>query len=179
VLRQERPLAAPEARARLFDEALELVRAAGKAAGRWKATGPAATKRSSLIAHAAGNGVGEIVSALRDAGAPLDFPNDGTEPPLSRAAAEAHVEVVRLLLERGALPNGHDGKSWLPLEAAVMSGEPEVVRILLDAGANARAKPASGGKMAERVRGPYAPEILALLEQAPRSKGSANAKKSK
>jgi len=179
VLRQERPRAAPADRARLLEEALGLVRAGGKAAGRWKATGPAASRRSSLIAHAAGNGVGEIVIALRDAGAALDFPNDGTEPPLSRAAGEAHVDVVRILLERGASPNGHDGKSWLPLEAAVMSGEPEVVRILLEAGANAKGKPASGGKMADRVRGPYAAEIRALLEQAPRPKNPAKTKPKK
>jgi len=179
VLRQERPYAAPGDRAHLLEEALELVRAGEKAAGRWKATGPAASKRSALISHAAGNGVGEVVSALRDAGAALDFPNDGTEPPLSCAAGEAHADVVRILLELGASPNGHDGKSWLPLEAAVLSGEPEVLRILLNAGANARAKPASGGKMTERVRGPYAPEIRALLEQAPRIKGIAKAKNNK
>lgn len=166
VFRKEAPRAAPEERATLLEEALGLIRAAGKPAGRWKATGPAAMKRSSLIAHAAGHGQAEIVAALCDAGAALDYPNDGTEPPLTRAAGEAHVDVVRLLLERGAKPNGHDGKTWLPLEAAVMSGEPEVVRLLLEAGAKPKARPPGGGTMAERVRGPYTPEIRALLEQA-------------
>jgi hypothetical protein len=177
-LSPERPRAAPADRTRLLEEALELVRAGGKAAGRWKATGPSASRRSSLIAHAARNGVAEVVIALCDAGAPLDFPNDGTPSPLFEAAEQAHANVVRILLERGASPNGHDGKSWLPLEAAVISGEPEVVRILLEAGAKAKARPAAGGTMADRVCGPYAAEIRALLEKAPSPRGTTKAKKS-
>jgi hypothetical protein len=167
VFRQEKPRAALEDRWRLLEEALELIRAHGKAAGRWKATGPAAPpQRMSLLSHAAGNGVAEIVAALLDAGAKPDFPNDGTPPPLHCAAEGAHVEVVRLLVERGASPNGHDGKTWPPLEAAVMSGVPGVVRVLLEAGANAKAKPPSGGKMTDRARGPYAAEIRAMLDAA-------------
>jgi hypothetical protein len=157
------PPAAPESRAALLEEALELVRAGGKAARNWKATGPAAVKRSSLIAHAAANGAVEIVTALCDAGAPLDFPNDGTEPPLPQAAGEAHADVVQLLLQRGALPNGHDGKCWHPLEAAVMSGDPEVVSLLIAAGANVKAKPATGGVMTSRVRVSPTARYLSLL----------------
>jgi ankyrin repeat protein len=170
---KEKPRAAPEDRARLLEEALELVRSHGKAAGRWKATGPAAPpQRMSLLSHAAGNGIAEIVAALLDAGAKTNFPNDGTPPPLHCAAEAAQVEVVRLLLERGASPKGADGKTWPPLEAAVMSGVPEVVRILLEAGANPKTKPPSGGKMADRVRGPYAEEIRNMLEEATASKAS-------
>ena len=166
-VRQDRPLAAAIDRPRLLAEALELVRAAGKAAGRWNATGPSAPpQRMSLIAHAAGNGVREVVVALRDAGAALNFENDGTPPPLHQAALEAQLDVVRILLERGALPNGNDGKTWPPLEAAVMSGDPEVVRTLLEAGANPKGKAASGGPLTARARGTYAAEIRAMLEQA-------------
>lgn len=150
-----RPIAPPARRPRLLAEALELLRTHGKVAGQWRATG----QRMSLISYAAGNGVGEIVVALYDAGAALDFPNDGTPPPLARAAAEAHHDVVRILLERGASPNGYDGKTWHPLEAALMSGDPQVVCALLDAGA----RPKAG--FANSVRGPYAQEILGLLEQ--------------
>ena len=166
-VRQDRPLAAAIDRPRLLAEALELVRAAGKAAGRWNATGPSAPpQRMSLIAHAAGNGVREVVVALRDAGAALNFENDGTPPPLHQAALVAQLDVVRILLERGALPNGNDGKTWPPLEAAVMSGDPEVVRTLLEAGANPKGKAASGGPLTARARGTYAAEIRAMLEQA-------------
>lgn len=165
--RQNRPLAAPGDRPRLLAEALELVRAHGKRAGRWKATGRSAPSlRMSLISHAAGNGVCEIVTALHDAGAALDFPSDGTPPPLYQAAAEGHVDVVRILLERSASPNGNDGKTWLPLEAAAMSGEPQVVRLLLEAGARPKAKATGGVPIADCARGPYAVEIRALLEQA-------------
>jgi hypothetical protein len=170
LLRKERPLAHAEERAGLVREAVELVHSAGKAAARWQATGPSATTRSSMLSHAAGHGCVEIVGALLDAGAVMDFPNDGTEPPLARAAGEGHAEVVNLLLARGALPNGHDGKSWLPLEAAVLSGVPEVVRLLLEAGANPKGKPASGGAMADRARGPYAAEIRSLIEQSLQAK---------
>ena len=148
----------------------------GKAAGRWQATGPSASGRMSMISHAAGHGIGEIVIALCDAGAALD-PDDGAEPPLSRAAGEAHVDVVRILLERGASPNGPDGHSWLPLASAAQSGEPEVVRLLLEAGANPRAKPAGGAKLPEYARGPFAQEIRAVFERASGVRGTGKAKR--
>jgi ankyrin repeat protein len=173
-----RSIAAASERPKLLAEALELVRISGKAAGKWNATGPSApSQRMSITAHAAGNGVAEIVEALCNAGAPLNFENDGSPPPLHQAAIEAQLDVVRILLARGALPNGADGKTWLPLEAAVLSGEPQVVRALLDAGAKPKAKAASGGSLGERARGPYAAEIRAMLEEAITSRSEAKKRK--
>lgn len=179
-VRPSRPLAETGDRPQLLAEAIELVRANGTKAGRWQATGPSApTINMSLISHAAGKGVGEIVIALHDAGAALDFPNDGTPPPLHEAAAEAHVDVARILLERGASPDGYDRKTWIPLEAAIMSGEPEVVRLLLDAGARPRAKSSDGRPIADSVCGPYAEEIRNLLDQASASRSGAKAGRKK
>lgn len=178
--RRERPRAAPDERPQLLQEGLDVVRAAGKSAAHWNATGPSApSQRQRLISFAASTGILELVTALLDSGAPPNSVPDGTPPPLSAAAGEAQVEVVRLLLQRGALPNGRDGKSWLPLVGAVQSGDPEVVRILLEAGANPKAKPAGDFKLLEYVRGPYAQEIRALLEQSPGPKGTGKGKRGK
>ena len=105
-------------------------------------------------------GTKEVVRYLRGE---LDLGPAPTEPPLPRAAGEAHADVVQLLLQRGALPNGHDGKCWHPLEAAVMSGDPEVVSLLIAAGANVKAKPATGGVMTSRVRVSPTARYLSLL----------------
>jgi ankyrin repeat protein len=162
--RREPPRAAPDDRPRILEEAVGRVRAAGRPAAQWNATGPVApSQRQRLISYAAAVGIIEIVTALLDAGAPPNSVPDGTPPPLTAAAGEAQIEVVRLLLQRGALPNGRDGKSWLPLASAAQSGDPEVVRVLLAAGANPKAKPAGGHKLVDYARGPYAEEIRAAL----------------
>ncbi|MCM2326959.1 MAG: ankyrin repeat domain-containing protein [Lysobacter sp.] len=172
-LHRELPRSAPADRPRLLQEALDLIRAAGKSAANWNAAGPAAgPQRQGLLSFAAAAGIVDIVTALLDAGAPPDTDPDGTPPPLTAAAGEAQTEVARLLLQRGALPNGRDGKSWLPLVGAVQSGDPGMVRILLEAGANPKAKPAGGRKLVEYVGGPYAQEIRTLLEQSPGVKGA-------
>ena len=169
---REQPRAAPDDRPRLLQEALDLLRGAGKSAARWNVAGPAAPPgRRRLISFAAGAGIVEIVAALLDAGASPNFAPDGTPPPLTAAAGEAQVEVVRLLLQRGALPDGRDGKSWLPLASAAESGDPEVVRILLAAGANPKARPAGGQQLVKYARGPFAEDIRALLEQAGAPRG--------
>ena len=108
----------------------------------------------------------EIVMALLDAGAAPDAADDGTAPPLARAAAEAELEVMQGLLARGAKPDGVDGQSWLPLAAACMSGEPQAVRILLDAGARPRAKPSGTSSLKDYVRGPFRTAILDMLDSA-------------
>lgn len=168
--RARKPRAKPEQRAALLAEALGLIRAAGKAAARWKATGPSAEKRELLLSFAAGMGQVEIVGALLDASASPDAADDGTAPPLTRAAAEAELEVVQLLLDRGARPDWKDGKHWLPLVAACSSGEPQLVRALLDAGANPRARPSGTSDLRDCVRGPFAAEILAMLDRRSRSR---------
>jgi hypothetical protein len=160
----EKPLAPAEQRAALVAEAIDLIRAAGKNAARWKATGPSAEKRELLLSFAAGMGQVEIVEALLDAGASPEAADDGTAPPLTRAAAEAELDVVQCLLRRGARPDGKDGKSWLPLASACSAGEPQVVRALLDAGARRRAKPLGATSLKELVRGPFQADILAMLD---------------
>lgn len=164
--RAQPPRATAEERESLLAEALGLIRAAGAAAARWKATGPAAEKRELLLCFAAGMGQCEIVASLLDVGASPDAADDGTAPPLTRAASEAELEVVQLLLARGARPDWKDGKSWLPLASACLSGHTDVVQALLDAGANPRAKPAGGQSLMQHVRGPFAPEIQAMLAAA-------------
>lgn len=162
--RADKARAAPEQRAALLAEALGLIRAAGKVAARWKATGPSAEKRELLLSFAAGMGQVEIVGALLDAGASPDAADDGTAPPLTRAAAEAELEVVQLLLDRGARPDWKNGRCWLPLAAACGAGEPRVVSALLDAGAQPRAKPSGAQSLKDFARGPFRAEILAMLD---------------
>ncbi|KAF0243661.1 MAG: hypothetical protein FD180_3181 [Planctomycetota bacterium] len=162
----EEPRASEADRASLVEEAVSLVRAGGKAAARWQAEGVPGVKRELSISHAAATGATEIVKALLEAGAKPDFAPPGTPPPLYRASEEAHAACVRLLLDQGASPDGADGKSWLPLQGAAASGVPEVVKMLLDAGARLKAKPAGGGTLQAWARGPYAREIVQLLETA-------------
>lgn len=160
------PRAAADQCNALRTEALHLIGAAGRAAARWKATGPAAQQRELLLAYAAAMGQCDIVVALLDAGASADAADTGTAPALTRAAGEAEIDMVRLLLGRGANPDGIDGKSWLPLVSACLAGAPDVVQALLDAGANPRAKPIGGHPLNDYIRGPYAVEIRALLDRA-------------
>ncbi|MCC7134731.1 MAG: ankyrin repeat domain-containing protein [Gemmatimonadales bacterium] len=169
---QSKPRAAAGDRQALIDEASAAVRAAGRSAATWNAVGRfAPPQRQRLISFAAAAGVVDVVVAFLDGGAPLDPPMDGTPPPLAAAAGEAQLDVVTLLLERGARPDGPDGKAWIPLASAAQSGDPEVVQALLAAGANPRLKAPGGGKLADSARGPFAPEIRALLESAAAAKG--------
>lgn len=165
--RNEHAHAADEEREALAREACDLVRAAGKTAANWNATGPfAPPQRQRLLSHAAAMGSLEVATALLDAGAAPNAVPDGTPPPLTAAAGEAQVEVVKLLLARGALPNGRDGKSWLPLASAAQSGDPQTVSLLLAAGASAKAKSAGGQALVDHARGPFAQDIRRMLEEA-------------
>jgi len=150
-----------------MNEAVWLVRDNGRATARWPAKLPGAYGGELLLSQAAFHGATDIVIAMLDTGAHVDSAADGTPPALYRAAESAEIDVLSLLLERGALPNGVDRKNWLPLLAAVYSGEPEVVKMLLQAGASPKAKPAGGSTLVQHVRGPFAADIIALLEATP------------
>ena len=92
----------------------------------------------SLTAHALETAVRESVEALCEAGAKLNFENDGSPPPLHQAA-EAQLDVVpHFLLARGALPTERTGKRGCHWRSSGAVGEPQVVRTLLEAGATPR-----------------------------------------
>jgi hypothetical protein len=165
--RPERPRAEEARRTTLTNEAVWLIRDAGRASARWISKLPGAYGGELLLSQAAFHGVTEIVLEILNTGGSPDAATEGTPPPLYRAAEAAEPDVLSRLLERGASPNGLDRKSWLPLLGAVRSGEPEIVKTLLAAGASPKAKPAGGGTLAQNARGPYADEIRILIESAP------------
>ena len=82
----------------------------------------------------------EVVEALYEAGADVDFrePKRG-QTALMWAAAEGNLEVVELLLEVGADPNATLDSGYTPLLFAVREGRIEVMEALLRAGVDVNA----------------------------------------
>jgi ankyrin repeat protein len=157
--RGEAPLAAAEERPQRIQEAVEAVRSAGEAAAAWTTD-----DGEPLLAVAAGHGLREVVEALLAVGADAGAAAAHTlVTPLIRAAEGGHREIARLLLARGADPNAPDAEGRTPLAAATEHGDPEPVRLLLEAGADPKRRSLDGRSPADRARGPYVREILALL----------------
>ncbi len=77
----------------------------------------------------------EIIKALIDAGADVNFAGDISGSPLSRAAREGFTDCVKVLLEAGANPVGAE-YSYKPLMNAAIGGHVDCLEMLLDAGAD-------------------------------------------
>lgn len=143
-------------------EAEALARSAGAAGVSW-----ANDEGEPVICIAALRGALGVLEALLEAGADVNtVAPHSLVTPLIRAAEGGHRDVVRLLLAKGADPNAQAAGRFTALTAAVDYADPELVRLLLEAGCDPRVKPADGRTAARRVRGPYAPEITALLATA-------------
>jgi hypothetical protein len=155
------PVASGEERGRKLADALAIVRNAGSAVSTWTND-----QGEPVLCVAAANAVAPVVEALLEAGADANAvaPNSLVTP-LVRAAEGGSREAVAMLLAKGADPNARAAGKFTPLMAAVDFGDPEIVRMLVAAGADAKTTPADGRTAAKRVRGPYAEEISALLQQ--------------
>jgi len=96
---------------------------------------------SPLMAAAKG-GHSQIVEALLNAGARVDFRGSCSAPQesvLCMAAEAGSLEAVRMLLQQGAPPNGYDFLGRTPLMCASDVGDIEVMKLLLENGADIHA----------------------------------------
>jgi ankyrin repeat protein len=111
------------------------------------------------LLHAAMSGDLESVTALLDAGVPVDQAAADGSTPLLVAIIKHHPAVALHLLERGANPNVTE-PGFTPLHAASITGQMDIVRTLLDKGADVNA----GVTMPLRLSAafvPYNPELVA------------------
>ncbi|WP_043497583.1 ankyrin repeat domain-containing protein [Georgenia sp. SUBG003] len=104
----------------------------------------------------------EELSALLDAGAPVDLTNAGGDTLLILAAYHQNEGTVRALLDRGADVGRLNDRSQNALTCAVFRQEASIVRMLLDAGA-----PPDDGRPSARATAQYfgLPDMTALLER--------------
>jgi len=168
--RGEAPLARAEEREERIQEAVAAVRSAGEGAAAWTTD-----DGEPLLAVAAGHGLHLVVEALLAGGAdPGAVAAHSLVTPLIRAAEGGHKAIVRLLLARGAELNAQDAEGRTALVAAAEQGDPELVQQLLAGGADPQRRAADGRTAAGRARGPFLPEIHAMLprEATPEPKRS-------
>jgi len=112
-----------------------------------------------------------LVSALIDAGAPLESAGDGGRTALFVAAEMGRADLVALLLRAGADPSRAAADRRTPLMAAAESGEPACVEQLLDAGADASVR-VRGRSALGFATGPHKAAIRAAIEACARTGGA-------
>ena len=96
----------------------------------------------SMLCMAAFDGVLPLVTALLDAGANPNLPD---EAPLVLSLRERRFQIAELLLARGANPNHGAGSSKTALHNLIMfKPQPDVIAWLLERGADPNGRSASG-----------------------------------
>ncbi|KAH8657802.1 hypothetical protein BX600DRAFT_468158 [Xylariales sp. PMI_506] len=90
----------------------------------------------SALYYASFTGLTRIVKILLDAGADVNFHEEGYSNALYAASYNGHVEVVAILLEAGADPNIQGGYHGSAIHVASAGGYIDVVKLLLGAGAD-------------------------------------------
>lgn len=92
----------------------------------------------------------EIINALLDAGAAIDFQrmDDESKPihntALTSAARHGHLDICKLLIEHGANTNPQNPNNFTPLHAAAWNGNAEIIKILIAHGAQIDVHDATG-----------------------------------
>jgi ankyrin repeat protein len=110
------------------------------------------------------NGDAAQVSALLDAGLPVNLTNSAGDTLLILAAYHAHCDLVRALLDHGADSERVNDRGQTALGAAVFRRSAPCVSALLAAGAD----PDQGRQSARSVATFFElPEMLALLPSRP------------
>jgi ankyrin repeat protein len=103
------------------------------------------------------------LSALLDAGLPVNLTNGAGDTLLILASYHVHPDTVAALLARGADVERVNDKGQTALAAAVFRRSTEIVTALLDAGA----RPDSGPRSAIDVATVFElPDMLALLQRS-------------
>jgi ankyrin repeat protein len=81
----------------------------------------------------------EAVSALLDAGLPVDANLRVGIQPIHRAAATSQIDIIRLLVDCGADVNALGPQNETPIMFAAQEATGEAVQVLIDLGANPNA----------------------------------------
>lgn len=89
-------------------------------------------------------GVTERVKYFLDAGADVDFADEGGCTPLFWAAKTGKAEICKMLIKVGADVNAMNGSGWRPLSIAAVNGHLEICKLLIDAGADMDARDGNG-----------------------------------
>ena len=93
--------------------------------------------REAGLLAATDNGDVSLVTLYLDAGAPIDYVNDGLTP-LHLACGRGHLEIANLLLDRGSTAIDVKTYSWqTPLHLSCRNGHVEIATLLLDRGSTA------------------------------------------
>jgi len=85
---------------------------------------------------AAREGRADELTALVDAGVPVNLCNESGDTLTMLAAYHGHLEAVRALVARGADAGRANDRGQTPLAGAVFKAEDEIVDALLDGGAD-------------------------------------------
>ncbi len=122
---------------------------------------------------AADNGDAEIVTALLEAGADPNLPDNRGCPPIHSAAYSGHIEAVAALLRGGAAPNPTQKPNWPALVEAADWDDLEMVKLLIEAGADPKVKNEQGQTAMSVQHGLNGRTIKAMLIEAAKKKAGA------
>lgn len=76
-----------------------------------------------------------LLDAATDAGAEINFKDEGEDSPLHKAVGTRNIQMVEMLLERGADPNAKNLYRETPVFFAVMDNDVHMVEVLAQRGA--------------------------------------------
>ncbi|WP_243727044.1 ankyrin repeat domain-containing protein [Actinocrispum wychmicini] len=111
---------------------------------------------------AARAGRADEITALLDAGVPVNLCNESGDTLVMLASYHGHLATVKTLIDRGADAGRANDRGQTPIAGAVFKAEDEIVAALLDGGADPFAGQPSAVDTA-RMFGRH--ELLALFER--------------
>ena len=104
----------------------------------------------------------DVAKLLIEHGSDINAP-EGTDSPLSRAAAKGRANMMQLLLEHDAKVNARDERDYTPLHYAAFYGHLDCIKLLLEHGADPNAKSEGGDTPADLAAYGGHSEVVKLL----------------
>ncbi|WP_416897456.1 MAG: ankyrin repeat domain-containing protein [Minwuia sp.] len=127
-----------------------------------------ASGRDAIIA-AAWRGREMVVELLIEKGVDIDTIDLEGRTPLTWASINGYEAIVEDLLNEGADPDTRDDAGLTPLMRAAWNGHDDVVRALLASGASPDITDGEGKTALDRAREEDWPQVVQMLEAAPRA----------